>query len=128
MSQLLSQGGFGCVYYPGLDCKGKSLFKKNIVSKLQKKNFNSNNEIYIGKLIKTIPFSVSKNNDWSSRIVSSKMFPFKSIIFLNPLQFYSSYFLAIWPVVHKPGITSDGFMWVLKLTPNNSSLFLLSKI
>jgi len=58
MSQLLSQGGFGCVYYPGLNCKGKSLLKKNVVSKLQKNNFNSINEIYIGKIIKTIPLYI----------------------------------------------------------------------
>ena len=25
MSKLLSQGGFGCVYYPGIDCKGKTI-------------------------------------------------------------------------------------------------------
>ena len=36
MSKLLSQGGFGCIYYPGLKCNGKSEYNKNVVSKLQK--------------------------------------------------------------------------------------------
>ena len=55
MSQLLSQGGFGCVYYPGITCKGKTNHNKSVVTKLQKKDFNAENEINIGKLIKTIP-------------------------------------------------------------------------
>ena len=36
-SKLLSQGGFGCIYYPGLKCNGKPQNNKNVVSKLQKK-------------------------------------------------------------------------------------------
>jgi serine/threonine protein kinase len=55
MSKLLSQGGFGCVYYPGIECSGKSEHRKTIVTKLQKSNFNASNEVYIGQLIKKIP-------------------------------------------------------------------------
>lgn len=55
MSKLLNQGGFGCVYYPGLTNKGKTSNDKKYVSKIQRSNFNSNNEILIGKLIQTIP-------------------------------------------------------------------------
>lgn len=56
MSNLLSQGGFGCVYYPGLKCDNENDSKKDankkFVTKLQKKNFTSNNELNIGLTIK----------------------------------------------------------------------------
>ena len=48
MSKLLDQGGFGCVFYPRISCTGKSTTSKEFVSKLQKKNYNSDNEIKIG--------------------------------------------------------------------------------
>ena len=51
MSKLLSQGSFGCVYYPSLNCQGKSEVSKEYLSKLQKKDFNSENEKNIGKKI-----------------------------------------------------------------------------
>lgn len=54
MSKLLSQGGFGCVYYPGIDCSGNPEKNPNIVTKLQKMDFNAQNEIDVGKLIKNI--------------------------------------------------------------------------
>lgn len=54
MSILLSEGGYGCVYYPGISCSGKSTNDKNIVSKLQKNNFSAKNEINIGKQIMKI--------------------------------------------------------------------------
>ena len=54
MSKLLSQGGFGCVYHPGIKCDG-SKDKKNFVSKLQINNYASFNEIEIGKIIEKIP-------------------------------------------------------------------------
>ena len=55
MSKLLNQGGFGCVYYPGLNCKGKIKKSKGTVSKLQKKSFSSTNEEEISNIIKKIP-------------------------------------------------------------------------
>jgi len=55
MSKLLSQGGFGCVYYPGIRCDGKTDPRKNIVTKLQRRDFNADNEIKIGKLVRKIP-------------------------------------------------------------------------
>ena len=51
MSKLLSQGSFGCVYYPSLSCKGKPENTKDYLTKLQKKDFNSKNEKMIGKKI-----------------------------------------------------------------------------
>ena len=55
MSELIDQGGFGCIFYPGLNCKTN--FKKSnnkLVSKLQLNTFNARNEIYIGSIIKKI--------------------------------------------------------------------------
>ena len=52
MSKLISQGGFGCIFYPGFNCKGKVNTDSKMVSKLQINNFNGINEIFIGKKIK----------------------------------------------------------------------------
>uniref|UniRef100_A0A6C0IN48 Protein kinase domain-containing protein n=1 Tax=viral metagenome TaxID=1070528 RepID=A0A6C0IN48_9ZZZZ len=54
MSKLLSQGGFGCIYYPGIKCSGKPQDNKNIVTKLQKNDESSDNEIDIGQVIMSI--------------------------------------------------------------------------
>lgn len=54
MSELLSQGGYGCVYHPALTCSGKAESSKKSVSKLQRKDWASKNEIEIGKLVKNI--------------------------------------------------------------------------
>ena len=35
MSKLLSQGGFGCVFYPGVKCDGTSNPDKKVVTKIQ---------------------------------------------------------------------------------------------
>ena len=51
MSKLLSQGGFGCVFYPGVDCRGKTIDDDTVVTKIQRKGFNSDNELTIGSLI-----------------------------------------------------------------------------
>jgi serine/threonine protein kinase len=51
LSKLLSQGGFGCIYYPGIKCNGKPENNKNVVSKLQKDDESSKNEINIGEII-----------------------------------------------------------------------------
>ena len=51
MSKLLDQGGFGCVFYPRISCSGNSTKSKEFVSKLQMRNYNSKNEIRIGKFI-----------------------------------------------------------------------------
>ena len=53
MSKLLSQGGFGCVYHPGIRCDGTK-DKKKYVSKLQINDYTAFNEVQIGKIIKTI--------------------------------------------------------------------------
>ena len=46
-SDFLGEGSYGCVYYPGIDCKGKKNTKKT-VTKVQEINFYSSNEKKIG--------------------------------------------------------------------------------
>jgi hypothetical protein len=56
MSELINQGGFGCIFYPGFNCKGEATKKlHNSVTKLQINDFAGENEIYIGSLIKELP-------------------------------------------------------------------------
>ena len=55
MSNLLSQGGYGCVYHPSISCSGNIEKSKKNVSKLQRNDWAATNEIEIGKLIKKIP-------------------------------------------------------------------------
>jgi len=50
-SDFLGEGSYGCVYYPGIDCKGKKNTKKT-VTKVQEINFYSKNEKKIGLYIK----------------------------------------------------------------------------
>ena len=54
MSKLLAEGGFGCIYYPGIKCNGKSDPDIKYVTKLHIKNYTSYNEIYIGNTVQTI--------------------------------------------------------------------------
>ena len=54
MSKLLSQGGFGCVFYPGFDAKDPAQLDDTMVVKLQRKSPASNNEIAISKLVMKI--------------------------------------------------------------------------
>lgn len=52
--KLINQGTYGCVYHPGIKCSGKVQSEK-FVSKIQKNDNTVQNEIRIGKIIKTIP-------------------------------------------------------------------------
>ena len=54
MSKLLTQGGFGCVYYPGIKCDGRPNNSKKVITKLQKMDMSAENEILIGKMINKI--------------------------------------------------------------------------
>lgn len=79
MSKLLNQGGFGCVYYPGINCKGKIKKSKSSVSKLQKKTFSSTNEEDISNIIKKIPkydnyfIPISKSCDVDVKNINPKL-------------------------------------------------------
>ena len=54
MAKLLSQGAYGCVYYPGFTCKGNIDNKKKFVTKLEIYDKTSKNEINISNKIKKI--------------------------------------------------------------------------
>ena len=55
MSNLIGEGGYGCVYYPGFNCQGKINDKNiNTVSKIVLYDRSALNEIYIGSLIEKI--------------------------------------------------------------------------
>lgn len=53
-SKLLSSGGYGCVYYPSISCRGHKTSKRS-VTKLQVSNESSDNEMAISKIIRDIP-------------------------------------------------------------------------
>lgn len=48
---FLSQGGYGCVFYPEVTCSGKDTNNKNFLSKIVERDYNSKNEIEIGKIL-----------------------------------------------------------------------------
>jgi serine/threonine protein kinase len=53
--ELLDKGGYGCVFYPSINCRtGKENKNNKYISKLQIENKVSNNEYNISKLIKKI--------------------------------------------------------------------------
>ena len=51
--ELINQGSYGCIYHPGLTCKGK-LGNTRFITKIQKRRDNSDKETKIGKTIKKI--------------------------------------------------------------------------
>ena len=54
MSKLLSEGGFGCVFHPQIGCDGKPTNDEKVVTKVQIRDFNSENEALVGSLIESI--------------------------------------------------------------------------
>ena len=54
MSQLLAQGGFGCIYYPGLEvqCPESPNDENSVVTKIQAMDDVARNEIMIGQHIR----------------------------------------------------------------------------
>ena len=56
--ELLSQGGYGCVYTPALRCDNNTRSNSDpssYILKLQVMNKSAENEIFMGKLISKIP-------------------------------------------------------------------------
>ena len=51
---MISEGGFGCIFSPYVTCKGKATKDYEYISKIQIKNFSAENEIEIGKKIRSI--------------------------------------------------------------------------
>ena len=52
--KLLAEGGYGCVFLPGINCDGTNMTSKKYVSKIQRFNNSAKNEIEIGKIIQEI--------------------------------------------------------------------------
>jgi serine/threonine protein kinase len=55
MSKFLNEGGYGCIYYPGIKCDGKPQLTKKVVTKLQRNDDSAANEISMGQLVMAIP-------------------------------------------------------------------------
>jgi serine/threonine protein kinase len=53
-TKLISQGSFGCIFYPAIECDGSISKNKKYASKLVKNNKTDMNEYLIGKMIKNI--------------------------------------------------------------------------
>lgn len=53
-TKLISQGTFGCIFYPAIECDGSISKNKKYASKLVKNNKTDLNEYLIGKIIKNI--------------------------------------------------------------------------
>lgn len=75
MSNLLSEGGYGCVFTPNITCKGNLGNSPTTVSKLQMNDSTAKNEIMISKIIKTIP----NYNIFFSPILKSCPIKFKEL-------------------------------------------------
>jgi serine/threonine protein kinase len=52
--KLLAEGGYGCVFSPGINCNGTSMKNKKYVSKIQRYDSSAKNEIKIGKKIEEL--------------------------------------------------------------------------
>ena len=54
METLINEGGYGCIYYPKIDCSGNLHPESKMVSKLIQYD-HGKDEIYISNLIRKIP-------------------------------------------------------------------------
>ena len=62
---LLSQGGYGCVFHPEINCQGREIKNKKFVSKIQKKDFSAENEINIGTIITSTSKTDEEKNSFA---------------------------------------------------------------
>ena len=53
-TKLMNQGGFGCVFYPAIECNGTINKSTKYASKLLKKDSRTEHEYNIGKMVKKI--------------------------------------------------------------------------
>ena len=58
---IIGQGTYGCVYRPNIDCKTKQIGSNEYLSKMQRKDKTSKNEIIIGKIITSLPEQIYNN-------------------------------------------------------------------
>ena len=52
--KLIAEGGYGCVFSPGINCNGTTMKNKKYVSKIQRYDSSARNEIKIGKKIEEL--------------------------------------------------------------------------
>jgi len=50
---FLAQGGYGCIFYPEVDCKGTDTNDENFLSKIVERDYSAQNEINIGEILTT---------------------------------------------------------------------------
>jgi len=74
-TEFLGEGSYGCVYYPGITCKGKKN-KKNLITKIQEINFYSDNEKNNGKYIKA---NIKNYNKYLSPVTKYCIVKFNTI-------------------------------------------------
>ena len=74
-NKFLGEGSYGCVYYPGIDCKGKKN-KKKTITKIQEIHFYSKNEKNIGKYIKR---NIKNYKQYFSPVIKSCVVKFQII-------------------------------------------------
>lgn len=55
MSKLIGEGGFGCIFYPGIKCNGTTDKVMHNATKIQRQDFNSKNESVVGSILKQLP-------------------------------------------------------------------------
>jgi len=55
MSKLIGEGGFGCIFYPAINCDGTSVKSIHNATKIQRQDFYSNNESFVGSILKQLP-------------------------------------------------------------------------
>ena len=74
-SEFLGEGSYGCVYNPGMDCKGRKN-KKKTVTKIQEINFYSDNEKKNGTYIKK---NIKEYKKYFGPIIKSCIVKFNTI-------------------------------------------------
>ena len=52
--KLLAEGGYGCVFIPGINCDGSIMSNKKYISKIQRFDDSAKNEIEIGRIVQNI--------------------------------------------------------------------------
>ena len=45
--KVIGEGGYGCVFHPEINCSGEETTNMEYVTKLQKRDFSAENEIFI---------------------------------------------------------------------------------
>jgi hypothetical protein len=53
-SELINQGGFGCLYHPGMECSGKTMEDRRYATKLVVQDDVADNEVAVGDIVKGI--------------------------------------------------------------------------